>query len=227
MKLFRWLNGKVARHLRTFEMTGVLMRIFSFSLVSWLGPDSPFLFVWALEHCRCSLALLVPGRSSNETQPTRCSMYSGSGLGLWGWCGRLDSHILDGPACPELSGTMKNCGPPTGSLFVESEAKGRTIVLWPIKRTSAWRRISEHAARSLAAFVLTTLTASVRGDGASAVAALEKLGAVAHSATRKLQGALWSIQVVLTGGKVTDVALKDLKRTQATHSSVTSMPARQ
>jgi hypothetical protein len=28
-------------------MLGVLMRIFSFSLVSWLGPDSPFLFVWA------------------------------------------------------------------------------------------------------------------------------------------------------------------------------------
>jgi len=28
-------------------MTGVLMRIFSFSLVSWLGPQSPFLFVWA------------------------------------------------------------------------------------------------------------------------------------------------------------------------------------
>ncbi|MBI2387334.1 MAG: hypothetical protein HYV14_15180 [Elusimicrobia bacterium] len=23
------------------------MRIVSFSLVSWLGPDSPFLFVWA------------------------------------------------------------------------------------------------------------------------------------------------------------------------------------
>ncbi|MBL7778745.1 MAG: hypothetical protein JNK66_10705 [Chitinophagales bacterium] len=22
------------------------MRIFSFSLVSWLGPDSPFMFVW-------------------------------------------------------------------------------------------------------------------------------------------------------------------------------------
>ncbi|MBM3970841.1 MAG: hypothetical protein FJ302_13435 [Planctomycetes bacterium] len=22
------------------------MRIFSFSLMSWLGPDSPFLFVW-------------------------------------------------------------------------------------------------------------------------------------------------------------------------------------
>ena len=25
----------------------VLMRVFSFSLVSWLGPRSPFLFVWA------------------------------------------------------------------------------------------------------------------------------------------------------------------------------------
>ncbi|HCI13618.1 MAG TPA: hypothetical protein DFK12_06565 [Gallionellaceae bacterium] len=28
------------------EMVGVLMRIFSFSLVSWLGPASPFMFVW-------------------------------------------------------------------------------------------------------------------------------------------------------------------------------------
>ena len=27
-------------------MTGVMMRIFSFSLVSWLGPASPFMFVW-------------------------------------------------------------------------------------------------------------------------------------------------------------------------------------
>ncbi len=27
-------------------MLGVLMRIFSFSLVSWLGPESPFMFVW-------------------------------------------------------------------------------------------------------------------------------------------------------------------------------------
>src|SRR5437667_9292236 len=47
MKLFRWLNAAVARHLRTIEMVGVLMRIFSFSLVSWLGPSSPFFFVWA------------------------------------------------------------------------------------------------------------------------------------------------------------------------------------
>lgn len=43
---FRYLNSFVRLHLRHFEMTGVLMRIFSFSLVSWLGPDSPFLFVW-------------------------------------------------------------------------------------------------------------------------------------------------------------------------------------
>lgn len=40
------LNAVITRHLRTLEMIGVLMRIFSFSLVSWLGPESPFLFVW-------------------------------------------------------------------------------------------------------------------------------------------------------------------------------------
>ena len=32
-------------------MIGVLMRIFSFSLVSWLGPRSPFFFVWAFNTC--------------------------------------------------------------------------------------------------------------------------------------------------------------------------------
>lgn len=47
MKGFRLLNAAVTRHLRTVEMVGVLMRIFSFSLVSWLGPHSPFFFVWA------------------------------------------------------------------------------------------------------------------------------------------------------------------------------------
>ena len=41
------LNALVKFHIRTIEMIGVLMRIFSFSLVSWLGPESPFLFVWA------------------------------------------------------------------------------------------------------------------------------------------------------------------------------------
>ena len=42
------LNALVTLHLRTIEMIGVLMRVFSFSLVSWLGPQSPFLFVWGL-----------------------------------------------------------------------------------------------------------------------------------------------------------------------------------
>lgn len=40
------LNIFVLKHLKVIEMTGVLMRVFSFSLVSWLGPQSPFLFVW-------------------------------------------------------------------------------------------------------------------------------------------------------------------------------------
>jgi hypothetical protein len=33
-------------NMRALEMIGVLMRIFSFSLVSWMGPQSPFMFVW-------------------------------------------------------------------------------------------------------------------------------------------------------------------------------------
>ena len=41
------INRFVHHHLKTIEMTGVIMRIMSFSLVSWLGPASPFLFVWA------------------------------------------------------------------------------------------------------------------------------------------------------------------------------------
>ena len=40
------LNALIRRHIRALEMIGVVMRIFSFSLVSWLGPASPFLFVW-------------------------------------------------------------------------------------------------------------------------------------------------------------------------------------
>jgi hypothetical protein len=40
------INTFVLKHVRIFEMIGVLMRIFSFSLVSWLGPASPFMFVW-------------------------------------------------------------------------------------------------------------------------------------------------------------------------------------
>jgi hypothetical protein len=47
LSLLSRLNAFVVLNLRVIEMTGVLMRIFSFSLVSWLGPQSPFFFVWA------------------------------------------------------------------------------------------------------------------------------------------------------------------------------------
>lgn len=40
------LNTFILAHITAIEMTGVVMRIFSFTLVSWLGPESPFLFVW-------------------------------------------------------------------------------------------------------------------------------------------------------------------------------------
>lgn len=40
------INQFVLKNIKIFEMVGVLMRIFSFSLVSWLGSRSPFMFVW-------------------------------------------------------------------------------------------------------------------------------------------------------------------------------------
>lgn len=40
------MNSFVAKNMRSIELIGVVMRIFSFALVSWLGPNSPFLFVW-------------------------------------------------------------------------------------------------------------------------------------------------------------------------------------
>lgn len=41
------MNELVGKHRPAIEMTAVLMRVFSFSLVSWMGPKSPFVFVWA------------------------------------------------------------------------------------------------------------------------------------------------------------------------------------
>ena len=41
------LNELVNRHRSRIELVAVMMRIVSFSLVSWLGPKSPFFFVWA------------------------------------------------------------------------------------------------------------------------------------------------------------------------------------
>jgi hypothetical protein len=40
------INAFIFANMKALEMTGVLMRIFSFSLVSWMGPQSPFMFVW-------------------------------------------------------------------------------------------------------------------------------------------------------------------------------------
>lgn len=39
-------NRFILDNIKILELVGVLMRIFSFSLVSWLGPQSPFMFVW-------------------------------------------------------------------------------------------------------------------------------------------------------------------------------------
>ena len=40
------INPVVLKYIKTIEMIGVLMRIASFSAVSWLGPHRPFLIVW-------------------------------------------------------------------------------------------------------------------------------------------------------------------------------------
>jgi hypothetical protein len=40
------VNGFILANMKAMEMTGVLMRIVSFTLVSWMGPASPFMFVW-------------------------------------------------------------------------------------------------------------------------------------------------------------------------------------
>ena len=47
MKTLNRMNAIIVKRIAAIEMVGVLMRIFSFSLVSWFGPSSPFLFVWA------------------------------------------------------------------------------------------------------------------------------------------------------------------------------------
>lgn len=42
----RAINNFVLDNVKIFELVGVIMRIISFSLVSWLGRESPFMFVW-------------------------------------------------------------------------------------------------------------------------------------------------------------------------------------
>ncbi len=46
MLLLNSLNQWLLRHITQLEMLGVLMRIANFSVVSWMGKDSPFLLVW-------------------------------------------------------------------------------------------------------------------------------------------------------------------------------------
>jgi hypothetical protein len=40
------LNNFVLKYIHIFELIGVVMRILSFATVSYMGPASPFLFVW-------------------------------------------------------------------------------------------------------------------------------------------------------------------------------------
>lgn len=42
------LNQFIISRIKIIEMAGVLMRIFSFSIVSWMGAASPFMIVWAI-----------------------------------------------------------------------------------------------------------------------------------------------------------------------------------
>lgn len=41
------LNHFIASRIRAVEMTGVVMRIASFTTVSWMGAESPLMFVWS------------------------------------------------------------------------------------------------------------------------------------------------------------------------------------
>jgi hypothetical protein len=42
------INHFIRNNLKAIEMVAVVMRIGSFSMVSWLGPHSPFLMVWVI-----------------------------------------------------------------------------------------------------------------------------------------------------------------------------------
>lgn len=44
-------NAFILNNAKWLEIVGVLMRIASFSLVSWMGPASPFLLVWIVNTC--------------------------------------------------------------------------------------------------------------------------------------------------------------------------------
>lgn len=52
---FVTVNAFIIANMKGLEMIGVVMRIFSFGLVSWLGPQSPFMFVWILNSVDAAL----------------------------------------------------------------------------------------------------------------------------------------------------------------------------
>ncbi len=44
--MLKTINNIIEKNIKLVEMIGVVMRIISFTLVSWMGPESPVLFVW-------------------------------------------------------------------------------------------------------------------------------------------------------------------------------------
>ncbi len=40
------MNAYILRRIKAIELIGVVMRIVSFSTVSWMGPESPFMLIW-------------------------------------------------------------------------------------------------------------------------------------------------------------------------------------
>ena len=42
------MNNFIRRHIQYFELIGVIMRIMSFSVVSFMGKESPFVLVWVV-----------------------------------------------------------------------------------------------------------------------------------------------------------------------------------
>ena len=46
LKKEKMIREFIKNNIPMMEMIGVVMRIISFTLVSWLGPASPFMFVW-------------------------------------------------------------------------------------------------------------------------------------------------------------------------------------
>jgi len=59
------INLFVIKYIKHIEMAGVLMRIFSFSLVSWMGGGKSVLFVWLLiRQTRDTFLVFYPKKES-------------------------------------------------------------------------------------------------------------------------------------------------------------------